>query len=195
MIELPRNFQFIHRLPEMFEMSVLTAGNIVGQTRWYEVLIAGHHLNILSRVDLAAGKNYQIKKRGPLKLEVLGEAPKSPFTGILLEPIEPDSPLPGPEPGAAIKLISQLPGKEFRAYQTQNGYLFEILFEDQAMLYLFFMPEKDGWALFSAQLPTDSPKQTEPLTKELLEAAGICQYKPTSPGHIKALITGFQGIG
>lgn len=195
MIELPRNFQFIQRLPEHFEMTVLSEGNITGQTQWYEVIIASHHLNILSRINLVAGKTYTIKKKSPLKLEVLGEAPRqNPFTGVRLESIEPDQPLPGPKPDAAIKVLSALPGKEARAYQVQNGFLFEVLFDDEAILYLFFKPEQEGWALFCATAPEDSSKK-ELLRPQLLEPAGVCQYTPTSPEHIKILVTGFQGTG
>lgn len=72
-IELPRNFSFISRLPSRFMLGVISEKNITPKGIWYEVMIAGHKLNILSRRKLTEGKNYLVRKKGGIYLEVVDE--------------------------------------------------------------------------------------------------------------------------
>jgi len=73
-IQLPRNFQFISRLPARFKMIVLSSGNQTGSGQWFEVNIEGHTLNILSKTSLVVSQKYIVEKSSPLSLKVISES-------------------------------------------------------------------------------------------------------------------------
>lgn len=76
-IELPRNFQFISRLPSRFLISVLSEKNVTPKGIWYEIIVDGHKLNILSHRKLVSGKKYLVQKKGSIYLEVVDEKSKN----------------------------------------------------------------------------------------------------------------------
>ncbi len=73
LIELPRNFSFLSRLPSRFMLGILSEGNQTPKGIWYQVNIMGHTLNLLSRQKLTAGKSYLVEKKSPLVIKVLEE--------------------------------------------------------------------------------------------------------------------------
>ncbi|GEM_PF-2589613 len=73
LIELPRNFSFISRLPSRFMLGILSEGNQTPKGIWYQVNIMGHTLNLLSRQKLTAGKSYLVEKKSPLVIKILEE--------------------------------------------------------------------------------------------------------------------------
>ncbi|MDH4200351.1 MAG: hypothetical protein OEV66_08240 [Spirochaetia bacterium] len=76
-IQLPRNYNFIARLPEYFEIEILRKGQATSDGIWYYVRIQNHELNLLSRVDLREGMKYQIRKKGPMALELTDKKPEA----------------------------------------------------------------------------------------------------------------------
>jgi hypothetical protein len=71
-LELPRNYGFISRLPDEFELKVIKKGNVTSEGTWYNGLIGNHDINLLSKVNLVEGHYYKIHKKDNLTLE-LGE--------------------------------------------------------------------------------------------------------------------------
>lgn len=69
-IQLPRNFNFISRLPARFNMLVLSKSNQTEKGIWYKVVIGGQELNILSKRKLEIGKHYVVEKKSKLELIV-----------------------------------------------------------------------------------------------------------------------------
>ena len=61
-VQLPRNFNFIQRLPSRFLMTVLSAGNKTDKGQWYKVQIGNQILNILSKPNLKHGQKVLIEK-------------------------------------------------------------------------------------------------------------------------------------
>jgi len=72
-LNLPRNYNFIHRLPNEFEMVVCRKGNATNDGTWYLIQIEEHELNILSEAELEPGAKYRIQKRSNLVLEIITE--------------------------------------------------------------------------------------------------------------------------
>lgn len=69
-LRLPRNYNFISRLPEYFEVLVLKKNNITPEGTWYLCIVKNHELNILSQIDLKEGEKYTIHKRDHMTLEL-----------------------------------------------------------------------------------------------------------------------------
>jgi len=83
LLRLPRNYGFISRLPDFFEILVKKKQNTTGDGSWYLCVVKGHELNILSRVELQEEQTYTIHKKDHMTLE-LQEKPtggKSPVAG------------------------------------------------------------------------------------------------------------------
>lgn len=69
-IQLPRNFNFISRLPARFNMLVIAKGNVTAKGIWYKVNIGKQELNILSKRELKIGKQYVVEKKSKLELVI-----------------------------------------------------------------------------------------------------------------------------
>ena len=72
-IQLPRNFIFISKLPLQFKIKVIEKGNTTSHGTWYKVIIEKNELNILSKVALQPGKIYSAEKKTSLSIKLLGE--------------------------------------------------------------------------------------------------------------------------
>lgn len=69
-LHLPRNYSFISRLPQTFEVEVIRKANETKQGIWYSCKIGNHDLNLLSVVSLQEGKKYRIRKKDHVTLEL-----------------------------------------------------------------------------------------------------------------------------
>ena len=72
-LRLPRNYNFISRLPDVFEVKIIKKVNTIPEGTWYLCTVKEHELNILSQIKLVAGKSYKIRKKDELTLELLGK--------------------------------------------------------------------------------------------------------------------------
>jgi len=76
-IGLPRNYQFISRLPLDFKIQVIKTINSTKDGIWYFCRVQGHELNILSQVKLKEGRSYTIHKKDNITLELVDKKGES----------------------------------------------------------------------------------------------------------------------
>jgi hypothetical protein len=69
-LRLPRNYNFITRLPEYFEAKIIKKQNTTDEGSWYLCIVKTHELNILSQIELKEGQTYTIHKRDHMTLEL-----------------------------------------------------------------------------------------------------------------------------
>ena len=70
---LPRNYQFLNRLPEEFDLTVSHRVNEIEDGIWFYVRIGEHELNLLSKIELIPEKRYRVRRKDHLTLELISE--------------------------------------------------------------------------------------------------------------------------
>lgn len=221
-LRLPRNYQFIQRLPKTFTLLVLKEGNKRGDAVWYLVDINGHRLNILSKEKLGAQKRYLIQKRNNLLLAIVLDLPDAQSPNIaeaanngeliefdtandeLFAKIERGDALVGLVNG--IKKMGSL-----QAYLAPHGIIFAVHTEKQMNFLLYCHQHNQLWEGFvhiiaveqnemaEAQniAPPNSPTPAEEdlklLVSSLLESSRFFEkFSYTSAEHISSIVHGLR---
>lgn len=70
---LPRNFEFIRRLPARFEILVIGKGAVRPEGSTFEIEIMGQRLTLRSKVDLKPGARYELEKQSATEFRISRE--------------------------------------------------------------------------------------------------------------------------
>ncbi len=76
LLQVPRNFFFLKKLPKQFSICVLEKINTTPKGIWYLVQVERSKnniqtMNLLSQILLEVGANYLIEKQEPLSLRIV----------------------------------------------------------------------------------------------------------------------------